>query len=470
MVTGLVNRSLFIGGTASHVGKSWFTTAFCRLLRRRGRAVAPFKAQNMSNNSCPTIEGGEIGRAQATQAEACGLPVMADMNPVLLKPNSATGSQIVVNGKVWKNVEAKEYGRYTDELFDLAFQSYQRLASQFDTIVCEGAGSIAEVNLRARDFTNLRFAERIQSPTLLVADIERGGVFASLCGTLDLLPPSQRALVRAFAVNRFRGDTGLFDDGLRFLEERLGIPCLGVFPFDKTLNIAEEDSLAIDGAGDIDSSIAVIRLPRISNFTDFRHLGAIAWITRSVSRQFKTIFIPGTKNPIEDLLWLREQGLDEWIRGQHRGGAIIIGICGGYQILGRRISDPDRLESTHGSIAGLQLLPVDTVLKAPKITRAVKAATPLGQPFQAYEIHMGQTTSGTRLKPFATLADGSPEGCAVPGIVGTYLHGAFESSAVMSEWLNIEGATQSSDATYDRLAGWLELNSRKHVLEALIAQ
>lgn len=469
MVTRLVNRSLFIGGTASHVGKSWFTTAFCRLLKNRGRSVAPFKAQNMSNNSCPTIEGGEIGRAQASQAEACGLPVMADMNPVLLKPNSATGAQIVVSGKVWKNVEAKEYGLYTDQLFDLAYQSYQRLASQFETIVCEGAGSIAEVNLRARDFTNLRFAERIESPTLLVADIERGGVFASLCGTLDLLPPSQRALIRAFAVNRFRGDRSLFDDGVQFLEERLGIPCLGVFPFDKTLNVAEEDSLALDDPGDNQSSIAVIRLPRISNFTDFRHLGPIAWISQATSGQYNTIFIPGTKNTIEDLLWLREQGLDRWIGDQHRNGATIVGICGGYQMLGRRISDPDQLESSQGSIEGLQLLPIETVLKAPKITRSVEASTPLGQSFRAYEIHMGQTTGSSTLKPFAILADGSAEGCTAPGIIGTYLHGAFESSAVMSEWLNLEGSAHSDDATYDRLAYWLEHNSRKDVLEALIA-
>jgi adenosylcobyric acid synthase len=464
-------RPVFIGGTASHVGKSWFTTAVCRLLRNRGVRVAPFKAQNMSNNSYPCIEGGEIGRAQATQAEACGLPAMADMNPVLLKPNSATGSQVVLQGQVWNNVEALDYGEHTGFLLGKALESFHRLAGQFDRIVCEGAGSVAEVNLYERDITNLRFAEAVNARVLLVADIERGGVFASLAGTLDLLPPAQRRLVEAFAVNRFRGDTRLFDEGVRFLEDRLRIPCLGVFPYAPEITIDDEDSLSLDDAGvAVGRDIAVIRLPRISNFTDFRALAPVDWIDSAGSRhQYRVVFLPGTKNTVEDLLWLRRQGLDLWLAEQRRGGALIVGICGGYQMLGERVEDPDHIESTHGVVEGLGLLPVRTVLRAPKVTRIARARTTAGCAFEAYEIHMGKTERPPGFTPFVTLADGGTEGCRAEGVLGTYLHGAFDHPEVVAEYLNIRMEPHHKADHYDKLADWLARYANAAVLERLLS-
>ena len=464
-----MTRPLFIGGTASHVGKSWFTAAFCRLLLRRGERVAPFKAQNMSNNSYPCIEGGEIGRAQAMQAEACRLPVMADMNPVLLKPNSSTGSQVVVQGRVWADLEARDYYNHTEGLLERALESFERLRAQFPRIVCEGAGSVAEINLRERDITNLRFAEKVGAAAVLVADIERGGVFGSLVGSMELLPPSQRELVKAFVVNRFCGDVSLFDSGVAFLEERLQIPCLGVFPYDRDITLDEEDSVAIDSANPGDGTVAIIRLPRISNFTDFRSLGAVDWVDDLDPRQFRVVFLPGTKNTIDDLIWLRERRLDKWIMQQRTGGARIVGICGGYQMLGESIADPDGIESNHGSVAGLGMLPVRTVLRSPKTTRCVDAMTVGGTGFRAYEIHMGVTERPADFPPFAYLADGSAEGCYANGVMGTYLHGAFDEPAAVKELVGLTIGALDRDAMYDRLADWLVAHSRPAVLEALLA-
>lgn len=409
----------------------------------------------MSNNSYPCIEGGEIGRAQAMQAEACRLPAMADMNPVLLKPTSSTGSQVVIQGRLWAGLAAREYYNHSEFLFAKALESYARLAAQFGWIVCEGAGSVAEVNLRGRDITNLRLAEEIGAGAILVADIERGGVFASLVGTMDLLPDSQRDLVRAFAVNRFHGDRTLFDEGVSFLEDRLQIPCLGVFPFERAITLDEEDSLAIDDARVADTDIGVVRFPRISNFTDFQNLGPVEWLTSPRERQYRVIFLPGTKNTIEDLQWLRRQRLDQWILQQHANGALIVGICGGYQMLGEIIDDPDGVESAHGSAPGLHLLPVRTVLRREKVTRVVEAVTPSGRPFRAYEIHMGETNHDSH---FALAS----------GVIGTYLHGAFEDPEVAKELLHIEAKRVDKDAMYDRLADWLLAHARPEVLEALL--
>lgn len=462
---------LFIGGTASHAGKSWFTAAFCRLLHRRGIRVAPFKAQNMSNNSFPCIEGGEIGRAQAMQAEACGLPPMADMNPVLLKPHSATGSQVVRLGKVWRDVEARDYHQHATQLMQVALDSYARLASQFDFVVCEGAGSVAEVNLAERDFTNLRFAQAVSAKALLVADIERGGVFGSLVGTMDLLPIEQRSLVRAFAVNRFRGDPRLFDDGVAFLEDRLRIPCLGVFPFAPEIRVDEEDSVSIPADGGNDGAdVAVFRLPRISNFTDFRLFPKIAWIDKPVSRSFRAIFVPGTKSTMEDLQWLRDRGLCEWLVGQHRQGAHIIGICGGYQMLGVMIEDPDHVESSIERMDGLGMLPMRTVLRSPKVTQVVAASVAGGHEVTAYEIHMGRTEGLEDVAPFAHLADGSPEGAQAGRVTGTYLHGIFEHPDVVRQTLGMDlPAFPAKCEMYDRLADWLVEYSDPRVLEDLLA-
>jgi adenosylcobyric acid synthase len=453
------------------VGKSWFASAFCRLLRRRGTRVAPFKAQNMSNNSFPCIEGGEIGRAQAAQAEACGLPAMADMNPVLLKPNSATGSQVVLLGKVWRDVAADDYYHHAAQLMKLSLESYERLRSQFEFIVCEGAGSVAEINLAARDFTNLRFAEAISANALLVADIERGGVFGSLVGTMDLLPPRHRKLIRAFAVNRFRGDARLFDDGVSFLEDRLKIPCLGVFPAASDIRLDDEDSLSIPKCDSISGrEVAVIRLPRISNFTDFRRFPDIAWIDSPIAGNFRVIFLPGTKNTIEDLAWLRERGLCEWLIEQHEQGAQIVGICGGYQMLGMEIDDPDQVESSSGRVAGVGLLPVRTILRSPKVTRVVTASVAGLSDLPAYEIHMGRTEVLEPISPFACVSDGTFDGVTSNRVMGTYLHGIFEHPEVIRQTLGLHVAADvGKSEMYDRLADWLSEHSNSNVLKELLA-
>lgn len=458
-------RALFVGGTASHVGKSWTATGICRHLLRRGLRVAPFKAQNMSNNSFPCANGGEIGRAQVSQAEACGLDPEPDMNPVLLKPASSQASQVIVNGRVWKNLSAKDYYADCECLRKAALAAYRRLAARFEFIVIEGAGSIAELNLKSRDFVNLAMAQAAGAPALLVADIDRGGVFASLLGTLDLLPPAERAIVRGFAVNRFRGDPALFSDGVRMLEERSRSRCLGVFPMLEDAVLHEEDSVALDEVrSNPDAPVAVVRLPRLSNFTDFRLLD-VAWIQRPPTRDFGWIVLPGTKNTIGDLEWLRERGLDRWILEQHAQGARILGICGGYQMLGLSIDDPHAVESTHPrSAAGLGLLPVQTVLEPHKVVRTVRAHA-AGASFGAYEIHMGITTGAA--SPFARIEGGATDGAICGRVTGTYLHGALEHRDLAVALFG-EVAVRGADADpYDTLADWFEASADLALFEEL---
>jgi adenosylcobyric acid synthase len=412
----------------------------------------------MSNNSYPCRTGGEIGRAQAAQAWACGLEPEPAMNPILLKPNSDGGSQVVVHGKVWKTLPARAYYEHFDFLLGEVLQAYEQLASRFDVIVIEGAGSVTELNLRRFDLVNLGLATRLAAPWLLVADIERGGVFASVIGTVGLLTPEERALMRAFAVNKFRGDRALFEDGRRILEERTGVPCLGVFPYADEIDLDDEDSLSLP-----DSSApptvpegqrcAIVRFPRISNTTDFRLLKNAAWISAPVDRHFDFIFLPGTKNTVADLRWLRECGLAEWILDEHRRGATVVGICGGYQMLGERIADPYAMESDSAEVAGLGLLPVQTELRREKTTRVVQAKTGRGHAFAAYEIHLGETTIlRPDAEPFALLDDGAADGLRAGNVVGTYLHGAFEDAGVLAE-LGIV-ATGVTVPSYDRLADW----------------
>lgn len=428
-------------------------TAICGWLRRRGVRVAPFKAQNMSNNSYPCPGGGEIGRAQVAQAEACGLEPSLDMNPILLKPTSAMGSQVVVQGQVWRNLSAREYYEQHEYLREKVEESYARLAAAHEFIVVEGAGSIAELNLRQTDLVNLGFAARHDIPVLLVADIDRGGVFASVFGTIELLAPAERELVRAFAINRFRGDPSLFASGAKLLEEKTGKPCLGVFPFLENVRLDEEDSVSLDTRSMCASQIAAIRFPRISNFTDFRLLPAV-WIDRPTNRKFEVVILPGSKNTIADLAWMRAPRLDRWVLEQHAAGARIIGICGGYQMLGKQIDDPAHVESECDSAEGLGLLPIATTLLEQKTTRRVAGCTRGGHSFRAYEIHMGQTSRFADAPCFAYV-DGAPEGIEWNGCVGTYLHGAFEDPTVIEEYLGYRPPEETGKSeVYDCLADW----------------
>lgn len=463
-----------VGGTASHVGKSWLATAICSWLRSRGVRVAPFKAQNMSNNSYPCLGGGEIGRAQVAQAEACGLAPSPDMNPILLKPNSDTGSQVIVQGKVWANLSARDYYQHHSYLLAKVEESFARLAAKHEFIVVEGAGSIAELNFRQTDLVNLGFAKRLDMPVLLVADIDRGGVFASVYGTLALLTDDERRLVRSFAINRFRGDPSLFTDGRTILEDKTQKPCLGVFPYLHDVELDQEDGVVLDGwkqksSGNKD--VAILCFPRISNLTDFRLLVDAAWISRPVDNAFKTIILPGTKNTIADFKWLRQQGLDLWIRDQHAAGAQIVGVCGGYQMLGSTIEDPHQIESNSTSIEGLRLLPVKTVLLEQKVTRTVTASTRSGAYFTAYEIHMGQTIredSADRLNECFAFIDGRTEGVQANNCIGTYLHGALENSQVLYEYLGLSVDEPSTkDEVYSKLADWFEASADTRLFEKL---
>ena len=461
-------RTLFVGGTSSNAGKSWMVTAICAWLRRRGMRVAPFKAQNMSNNSYPCRAGGEIGRSQVAQAEACGIEPEPAMNPILLKPTGNGASQVVVNGRVWKTLSAREYYAHAETLRGHVLSAYRDLADRFDAVVIEGAGSVSELNLRHYDLVNLGLVTAIRAPWLLVADVERGGVFASIIGTVGLLTTDERSLFRGFAINKFRGDTSLFDDGVPLLEARTAAPCFGVFPHVADLHLDAEDSLALDtrprAPAPAGARIAIVRLPHLSNATDFRLLTWADWITSPPPDRYDAVVVPGTKNTIEDLSWLHQAGLADWIVAQHRCGATVLGICGGYQMLGRVVRDPEGVESAIPSAAGLGLLPVETTMTPAKRTRAVSATTTAsGVRFGGYEIHMGVTTSesGADLRPFAVLDDGGHDGTRLDNVVGTYLHGALEDPAVCAELFNIPLPSVVSKATeYARLASWFVANGR----------
>jgi adenosylcobyric acid synthase len=460
---------IFIGGTGSSVGKSWVATAICRYLHRLGHRVAPFKAQNMSNNSAVCPDGGEIGRAQAAQAEACRLEPHTDMNPILLKPTGALGSQVVLNGRVWKNLTAREYYSHFDSLLQEVLASYARLSEKNEFIVIEGAGSITELNLKHHDLVNLGLARRLHARSVLVADIDRGGVFASVVGTFQLLEPEESLLVRSFLVNRFRGERDLFRDGVKILEEKTGKPCLGVFPHVSDLDLDAEDSLNLEDRAVGHGRIAIVRLPHISNFTDFRLMPHAVYVASPTAVHFDTIFLPGTKNTISDMVWLRESGMAQWLFDQARGGARIVGVCGGYQMLGEEIVDPDGVESHLQSIRGLGLIPARTRLMPQKITRRVAAQTPSGITFSAYEIHMGITTLGSSVKPFALLEDGVSDGFRTPAVAGTYLHGALENKQVLEELLGHslpDAPGLSRDTHYERLADWFAENVVHHVFTA----
>jgi len=460
-------RALFIGGTASNAGKSWMVTAICAWLRSKGISVAPFKAQNMSNNSYPCVSGGEIGRAQVAQAEACGLEPEPAMNPVLLKPSGHGVSQVVVQGRVWRTLSAREYYACAGTLRAKVLEAYHDLASRFDVIVMEGAGSVSEINLRSYDVVNLWLVTAVQAPWLLVADIERGGVFASIIGTAHMLTPEQRALWRGFIINKFRGDLSLFDDGVEILESQTASRCFGVFPYADGIHVDPEDSLALatarTAATPPGARLAIIRLPHLSNATDFRLLGWADWLTSPGSGHYDFIVLPGSKNTIDDLNWLRAVGLADWIAAQHRDDATVVGICGGYQMMGEKVVDPLGVETTTAAAEGLGLIPATTVLTPEKRTRTVVASLTDGTRFGAYEIHLGVTTlnPSTRARPFAYLDDGSTDGAWLDGAIGTYLHGALENQDVCAAVFGVTPPAVKSKADhYVQLAKWFGQHQR----------
>ena len=404
-------KTLMIQGAASSVGKSLLVAGLCRLYARRGLAVAPFKAQNMSNNAGVTPEGGEIGHAQVTQAEACGIPPHVDMNPVLLKPEADSRSQVVVLGQKLDTLPARDYYRRKDGLWDVVTAALARLRERSDLVLIEGAGSPAEVNLRRGDIVNMAVALHANAPVLLAGDIDKGGIFAQLLGTLWLLAPEERALVKGLLVNKFRGDPSLFTDGVRILEERGGLPVLGVIPWLRDHGIPEEDGAGLDDPASTpilgmtegpQVDIAVIKLPRIANFDDFDPLAAEAGVrVRFVQSpealgQPDAVILPGTKHTLADLAWLHTTGLAEAVSALAAAGVSLAGICGGYQMLGQTISDPDGVEGG-GEAVGLGLLPASVVFRGAKVTQQA-VAHPLGgwpwlrstEPLTGYEIHAGQ--------------------------------------------------------------------------------
>lgn len=452
-------------GTSSHVGKSILATAMCRILYRKGKKVVPFKAQNMALNSYVTRDGDEMGRAQVAQAEAAGMEPMVDMNPVLLKPTGNAASQVIIMGKPVGNMSAREYHRgYSLKAFDAVKEALGRLDKEYDTIVIEGAGSPAEINLKANDIVNMRVAKYLQAPVLLIADIDRGGALASLVGTLELLDEEERALVKGLVINKFRGDVTLLTPAIDFLEEKTGKPVLGVVPHIDQMGIDDEDSVSLEEKqaapteGDI--RIAVIQTPKISNFTDFDALAhekdVALYYVKSVEDlgEPDVIILPGSKNTTEDMLYLRKSGLGEKILAHAKVGKAVIGICGGYQMLGEVIRDPQHTESQNDEAAGLGLLGMETVFASEKLTSQVVAQCQdlhfMGQSIsadnlQGYEIHMGHTafTREADKHPFTICqrlgkACASQEGTAntAGNVFGTYIHGVFDNDVFRRSVLN----------------------------------
>ena len=471
-----MSRRIMVQGSMSGAGKSLLVTGLCRIFWQDGLRVAPFKSQNMALNSYVTADGLELGRAQAAQAEAAGLDCDVRMNPILLKPNSDTGSQLIVNGRVRGTMEAGAYFAMKPQLIPDILRAYESLAAENDVIVIEGAGSPAEINLRENDIVNMGLAELVDAPVLLVGDIDRGGVFAQLYGTLALLRPEERRRVVGLIINKFRGDVSLLQPGLDQLEQLTGVPVLGVVPWLDT-ELDDEDSLAPslrrrEARRPID--IAVIRLPHIANFTDFPPLEEHPALgLRYVERPEQLgrpdlLILPGTKNTMGDLLWLRRCGMDREILRLAAEDIPVLGVCGGYQMLGERLSDPLACERG-GSLPGLGLLPQSTVFSGEKLRvrrRAVTLTGPLaGAKLEGYELHMGRT-EGEGAAPFCRLEDGTAEGAVQGNIYGTYLHGLFDTgelTAALARFLaqrrgislpaySIEPRALYRQREYDRLA------------------
>lgn len=444
--------SLMVQGTASDSGKSILVAGLCRVFHQDGLKVMPFKSQNMALNSYITRKGDEMGRAQVFQAEAAGIEPEVSMNPVLLKPTSDRKSQVIFKGKVLRDMDAVEYHEFKPQLIGKITELYRELQQQHDVIVIEGAGSPAEINLNSRDIANMGMAKIADAPVILVADIDKGGVFASIYGTIMLLEPAERERIKGIVINKFRGDIALLEPGLVMIEELTGVPVIGVIPYAQ-LNIEDEDSVALNQVNRLydthkDLDIAVVGLTKISNFTDFNSLS----LEPDVSLRYvfpgdqlgtpDLLILPGSKNTLEDAVYLQESGLAEEIQQLRQAGTQIVGICGGYQLLGTMLHDPQQVESTHGSLPGLGLLDVETYFQQEKTTTQVTAITG-GRPVTGYEIHMGRTENH-EAQDFAEIVMANEEEIkrkdgAVSDdqqVMGTYLHGIFDNSQWRRELLN----------------------------------
>lgn len=483
---------IMVVGTASSVGKSSIVTGLCRIAARRGLRVAPFKSQNMSNNAAVTADGGEIARSIAVQAAAAQTEPTVHMNPILIKPEGDRRSQIIVEGKVWQTLEAIDYWQRKQLLWEVVTRNLDTLREQYDLVIAEGAGSPVELNLKPNDIVNMRVATYAQAATLLVGDIDVGGIFAALLGTLDLLEPEERSLVRGLIINRFRGDPDLFVDGVHILEERSGVPVFGMVPWINDLGIAEEDAVALERPqpktdGD-QLIIAVIQIPAIANFDDFDPLAReTGVIVRYISdpraiHDAAAVIIPGTKHTLAARRWLREKGFDQAL--QQYSGAVV-GICGGYQLLGQQITDPLGVEGDGGIETGLNLLPIHTTFVRDKHTIQIEAQSraPWGMdiPLRGYEIHAGRTTIATDVQPVLTITRrGTNECSANDGFIsedhriwGCYIHGLFDNTAFRHAWLKTFGWTdvatsESITDPYDRLASIIEENCSIELLLQLM--
>lgn len=508
--------NIMVQGTGSSVGKSVLVAGICRLLKREGISAVPFKAQNMALNSFVTADGREMGRAQVFQAEAAGLEPDVRMNPVLLKPSGEKGSQIIVRGKPQENMKAGEYYEYKPQLKSVVKEAYRELAAKHEVVVIEGAGSPAEINLQENDIVNMGMAEMVNAPVLLAGDIDRGGVFASLYGTVKLLPEKHRKLVKALIINKFRGDKSLLEPGLRQLEDMLDLPFMGVLPYIE-LALDDEDSLSERLSSSVDDSsglqIKVILLPHISNFTDFNPLEMYDGVSVEYIKNPEEVdsadvlIIPGSKNTLEDRIWLRNRGLDRAINQHASSEGLLIGICGGFQMLGRKLADPEGAESNLQEIPGLDLLPIETEMNPDKRTVQSSGewvyeddgffAGMKGLELEGYEIHMGETEllHGDNIRPMVSVEERDDEAAGLAraagimsllnedgSILGTYWHGIFESGEWTAkllenlrrelgyEEIETEGKNyqELKEQEYDKLADMLGENLDLNLLRDII--
>ena len=469
-------RVLMFQGTGSDVGKSLMVAGLARAFVRRGLSVMPFKPQNMSNNAAVTADGGEIGRAQALQARAAGVPLSVHMNPVLLKPQSETGAQVVVQGKIAGNAKAADYQHMKAGLMPRVLESFERLKQQADLVLVEGAGSASEINLRANDIANMGFARAADAPVILIGDIDRGGVIASLVGTKAVLEAEDAAMIEGFIVNRFRGDPALFSDGMRIIAEKTGWASIGLLPhFSDAAKLPAEDALGLSGPAERKPGakirIAVPILPHISNFDDLDPLDMEPDVElirvrpgETIPADCRLVLLCGSKATIADLAVLKNTGLDIDIKAHVRRGGHVLGLCGGYQMLGKTVADPEGIEGPPATVDGLGLLDVDTVLTGDKRLVSVTGKSFDGIDLSGYEMHVGETTSGTDSLPFSKI-DGHEDGAVSPDgrIFGTYIHGLFSDDRQRSAWLERLGGQNTElnydgqvDAVLDRLAAHME--------------